>query len=149
MTTLDDVLPSAKDLQKKLALAEAEKAAESARRAAAEEAEKKALLDHLSKPSGVSDEVRMQRVAAIIQRAVNNGQTDVFVGKFPNTMCTDHGRAINQAEPGWEKTLTGLPKELYDFWHQHLRDRGYKLRVQIVDFPGGMPGDVGITLSWS
>src|SRR5262249_29872888 len=111
-----DVLPTAKDLQKKLALAEAEKAAESARRTAAEDAEKKALLDHLSKPSGVSDETRMERVAAIIQRAVNNGQTEVFVGKFPNSLCTDHGRAINQAEPGWEKTLTGLPKELYDFW---------------------------------
>src|SRR5262249_48428270 len=110
---------------------EAEKAAESARRAAAEEAEKKALLDHLSKPSGVSDEVRMQRAAAIIQRAVNNGQTEVFVGKFPNTLCTDRGRAINQAEPGWEKTLTGLPKELYEFWDKHLRPRGYKLRCQI------------------
>ncbi len=149
MTTLDDLLPSAQDLQKKLALAEAEKAAESARRHAAEDAEKKALLEQLSKPSGVSDEVRMQRAAAIIQRAVANGQTDVFVGKFPNSLCTDHGRAINQAEPGWEKTLTGLPKELYDFWAKHLRPRGYKLRVQIVDFPGGMPGDVGITLSWS
>jgi hypothetical protein len=148
MTALD-VLPTAQDLQKKLALAEAEKAAESGRRAAAEEAEKKALLDQLSRPSGVADETRMQRVAAIIQRAVNNGQTEVFVGKFPNSMCTDHGRAINQAEAGWEKTLTGLPKELYEFWHKHLRERGYKLRVQIVDFPGGMPGDVGITLSWS
>jgi hypothetical protein len=149
MTTLDDILPTAKALQTKIALAEAEKASESARRAAAEDAEKKALLEQLSKPAGVSDELRMQRVAAIIQRAVNNGQTEVFVGKFPNTLCTDHGRAINQAEPGWEKTLTGLPKELYDFWAKHLRERGYKLRVQIVDFPGGMPGDVGITLSWS
>ncbi len=149
MTTLDDVLPSAKDLQKKLALAEAEKAAESARRAAAEDAEKKALLEQLSKPSGISDEVRMQRAAAIIQRAANNGQTEVFVGRFPNSLCTDHGRAINQAEPGWEKTLTGLPKELFEFWQQHLRPRGYKVRFQIVDFPGGMPGDVGVTLSWS
>ena len=149
MTTIDDVLPTAKDLQKKLALAEAEKAAETARRLAAEDAEKKALMDHLQKPSGVSDEERMKRAAAIIQRAVANGQTEVFVGRFPNLLATDHGRAINQAEPGWEKTLTGLPKELYGFWEQHLRSRGYKLRCQIVDFPGGMPGDVGITLSWS
>jgi hypothetical protein len=148
MTTLADVLPTAKDLQKKLALAEAERAAESARRTAAEEAEKKALLDQLSKPSGVSDELRMQRAAALIQRAANNGQTEVFVGKFPNSICTDRGRAINQAEPGWEKTLTGLPKELYEFWEKHLRARGYKIRFQIVDFPGGMPGDVGVTLSW-
>jgi len=60
---------AAKDLQKKLALAEAEKAAESARRAATEEAEKKTLLEHLSKPSGVSDEVRMQR-AVVGEQAV-------------------------------------------------------------------------------
>ena len=148
-TTIDDVLPTAKDLQKKLALAEAEKASEFARRLAAEEAEKKAMLEHFSKPSGVSENERMKRAAAIIQRAVANGQTEVFVGRFPNVICTDHGRAINQAEPGWERTLTGLPKEIYDFWDQHLRPRGYRLRCQIVDFPGGMPGDIGITLTWS
>ncbi len=147
-TTIDDVLPTAKDLQKKLALAEVEKAAETARRAAAEEAEKKALLEQLQKPSGISDKERMKRAAAIIQRAVANGQTEVFVGRFPNLLCTDRGRAINQAEPGWEKTLTGLPKELYEFWEKYLRPRGYRVRFQIVDFPGGMPGDVGVTLSW-
>jgi len=149
MTTLDDMLPSAKDLQKKLALAESEKAAEAARREAAEEAEKKAMLDHFAKPSGVSDEERMKRAAIVIQRAVGNGLTEVFVGRFPNQLCTDRGRAINQVEPGWEETLTGLPKELYDFWQKYLRERGYKLKVQIVDFPGGMPGDIGMTLSWS
>ena len=149
MMNVDALLPSARDFKTKIALAESEKASEEMRRRAAEEAERAALIDQMTKPSGVSDETRMQRVAAIIQRAVNNGQTEVFVGKFPNTLCTDHGRAINQAEPGWEKTLTGLPKELYGFWDKHLRPRGYKLRCQIVDFPGGMPGDVGITLSWS
>jgi hypothetical protein len=148
-TTLDDLLPSAKDLQKKLALAEAQKASESARRDAAEQAEKKALIDQLSKPSGVADDERMKRAAAIIQRAANNGLTEVAVFRFPNKLCTDHGRAINQMEPGWEETLTGLPRELYEFWHKHLRPRGYKLRVQIVDFSGGVPGDVGMTLSWS
>jgi len=30
-----------------------------------------------------------------------------------------------------------------------LKSRGYKLRFQIVDFPGGIPGDVSVTLSWS
>ena len=68
---------------------------------------------------------------------------------FPNALCTDHGRAINQQEPGWEKTLTGLPKEMYEFWDRKLRPLGYKLKVQIIDFPGGMPGDVGITLKWT
>jgi hypothetical protein len=63
-------------------------------------------------------------------------------------MCTDRGRAINQQEPGWEQTLTGIPKEIHEFWHRRLRQLGYKLRVQVVDFSGGVPGDVGITLKW-
>jgi hypothetical protein len=90
----------------------------------------------------------MRRAATMIQRAANNGLTEVFVGRVPNQLCTDRGRAINQGEPGWETTLTGLPKEIYEFWAKHLRPRGYKIRFQIIDFPGGMPGDIGITLSW-
>jgi hypothetical protein len=144
---LDD-LPTAKDLMKQIALREAEKATEAARAQATADAEKKALMDRFAKPSGVSDEERMTRAAAIIKRAANNGLTEVEVGRFPNQICTDRGRAINQQEPGWENTLTGVPKELYEFWQKHLKDRGYRLKYQIVDFPGGMPGDVGITLSW-
>jgi hypothetical protein len=146
---LSKVLPSAKEMMEKLALAEAEKAEAATRRQAEVEAEKKLLLEKIAKPSGVSDEEAMQRVAVIVQRAVSNGQTEVQVYRFPNQLCTDHGRAINQQEPGWEKTLTGLPKEMYEFWGRRLRPLGYKLRVQIVDWPGGMPGDVGITLKWA
>jgi hypothetical protein len=147
-TTIDDLLPTAKHLMTQMALAESEKAAESARQHAAEEAEKKSLIDQFLKPSGVSDEERMKRAAAIIQRAVGNGLTEVQVVRFPNSLCTDRGRAINQTEPGWETTLTGLPKELYEFWAKYLRPRGYRLQVQIVDFSGGVPGDIGMTLKW-
>ena len=146
---LSKVLPSAKEIMEKLALAEAEKAEAASRRQAEAEAEKKLLLEKITKPSGVSDEEAMQRVAVIIQRAVSNGQTEVQVYRFPNQLCTDHGRAINQQEPGWEKTLTGLPKEMYEFWDRQLRPLGYKLRFQIVDWPDGLPGDVGITLKWA
>ena len=142
-------LPTAQEMMEKLALAEADKATEAARKHAAEEAEKKALLDKLTKPSGVSDEEALKRVAVIVERAVSNGLTEVQVFRFPNSLCTDRGRAINQQEPGWEATLTGLPKEMYEFWERQLRPLGYKLKVQIVDFPGGMPGDVGITLKWA
>jgi hypothetical protein len=147
-TTLDDVLPSAAECLKKIALAEAEKASAMVRKQAAADAEKRELLERFAKPSGVSDEERMQRAAAIIQRAVSNGLTEVFVGRFPNTLCTDLGRAINQQESGWETTLTGLPMELYQFWAKYLKPRGYRLRVQIIDWPGGMPGDIGVTLAW-
>jgi hypothetical protein len=147
-TNFDELIPSAKDNMTKIALAEAEEAAKAIRKQNEAEAEKKALLDQFTKPSGVEDEERMKRAASIIKRAVDNGRTEVEVGRFPNQLFTDRGRAINQQEPGWEKTMTGLPKELYEFWHKYLRPRGYKLRVQIVDFPGGMPGDIGMTLGW-
>ena len=142
-------LPTAQQVMEKLALAEAEKASAAARKQAELEAEKKMLLEKITKPSGVSDEEALRRVAAIIERAVSNGLTEVQVYRFPNALCTDRGRAINQQEPGWETTLTGLPKEMYQFWDRQLRPRGYKIRVQIVDFPDGMPGDVGITLKWA
>jgi len=141
-------LPSAKEMMQQIALKEAEKASAAAHERSAAEAEKQALLERFSKASGVSDADRLARAAAIIKRAASNGRTEVEVIRFPNQLCTDRGRAINQMEPGWEDTLTGLPKELLEFWRKHLRDRGYKMRVQIVDFPGGMPGDVGMTLSW-
>jgi len=131
-----------------MAIAEAEKASEYMRKQAEVDAEKKALLDKLKGASGVSDEERLKRAAAIINRAVNNGLTEVEVGRFPNALLTDHGRAINQQEKGWEETLTGLPKEVFEFWKKYMQPRGYRIKFQIVDWPGGMPGDVGITLSW-
>lgn len=142
------VLPSAKDLMKQIALKEAEKATLAMRERTAAESEKQALLEKFSKPSGVSDNERLERAIAMIKRAANNGQTEVEVGRFPNALFTDRGRAINQQEPGWDQTLTGLPKELFEFWQKYLKPQGYKLRVQIASFPGGMPGDVGMTLSW-
>jgi hypothetical protein len=145
---LGQLLPTAKDLMTKIAQAEAEEASKEARRLVEEEAEKKALLDHLSKPSGVSDEEGVRRGLKIIERAVANGRTEVQVTRFPNRMCTDRGRAINQQEAGWEKTLTGVPKEIYQLWDKYFRPRGYRLRVEIVDFPGGMPGDIAMTLKW-
>jgi hypothetical protein len=145
---IDELIPSAKDNMTKIALAEAEEAAKAIRKQNEADAEKKALLDQFTQPSGVADEERMKRAASIIKRAVDAGRSEVEVGRFPNQLFTDRGRAINQQEPGWENTLTGLPKELYQFWQKYLRERGYKLKVQIVDFPGGMPGEIGMTLSW-
>ena len=106
MTTVDlsTLIPSAKAVMEKIALAESEKASEEMRRRAQEEAEKAELVKQLNKPSGLSDEEVMKKAAAIIQRAANNGLTEVQVYRFPNTLCTDRGRAINQQEPGWENT---------------------------------------------
>lgn len=146
---LDIQLPSAGDYAKKIALAEAEEAAKESKARHQAEVAKKALLDQLQKPSGVSDEEAVQRAIAMIEGAVKNRRTEVQVHRFPNVLCTDNGRAINQMEAGWSETLTGVPKEIYQLWHKYFRDKGYQLRVEIVDFPNGMPGDVGMTLVWA
>ena len=145
---IDDLLPTAKDFMKKLALAEAEEATKQAKKDAEAEAEKQALLDQLRAPSGVSDEEAIRRALKMIERAVSNGRSEIQVYRFPNKLCTDNGRAINQQESGWEQTLTGVPKEIYQLWDRHFRPRGYKLKAEIVSFPNGMPGDVGMTLKW-
>ena len=141
-------IPSAKELMAKIAQVEGEKASKAMKAHQAAEAEKQELLDRLTRPSGLSDDEVMEKAAAIVNRAVEAGMTSVQVFRFPNHVCTDNGRAINQAEEGWEKTLTGVPKEIYDFWQRQLKPRGYHMRFEIIDYPGGMPGDVGIFLSW-
>jgi hypothetical protein len=146
--SIDALIPSAKQIQKEAALKEAEKAEQYARLAAAAESEKHALIERLSRPSGKSESEKIQLAATVIQRAVRNGLTEVQVYRFPNTLCTDKGRAINQQEPGWENTLTGIPKEIFQLWTDYLKPRGYRISYQIIEYPGGVPGDIAITIAW-
>jgi hypothetical protein len=84
-------LPSAKDLMKQIALREAEKASAAVHEQTAAEAEKQALLERFSKPSGVSNEERLARATAIIKRAASNGLTEVEIIRFPNQLCSRVG----------------------------------------------------------
>jgi hypothetical protein len=147
---LSDPLPTAKQAMEMLAQAQAERASAALRHKKKADDEKKALIDKLSAPSGISEQEAVQRATEIIQRAIKNGLTEVEVARFPKELFSDHGRAINNyMELGWENTLTGLPKEMYDFWNRHLHPLGYKLSVRVVDYSGGVPGDIGFTLKWS
>ena len=146
--SIDNLIPSAKQIRKDAALKEAEKAEQYARLAAAAEAEKHALIERLNRPSGKSEEEKIQLASTVIQRAVRNGLTEVQVYRFPNTLCTDKGRAIIQQEPGWEQTLTGIPKEIFQLWADYLKPREYRISYQVIDYPGGVPGDIAITIAW-
>src|SRR3954462_15419853 len=148
MPGIDELIPNALQIRKEAALEEARKAEEYVRLAATAEAEKRALIERLRKPSGKSEEEKVKLASTIIQRAGRNGLTDVLVYRFPNTLCTDKGRAINQMEKGWENTLTGIPKEIFQLWTDHLKPRGYRIGYQIIDYPGGVPGDIGVTIAW-
>lgn len=142
------VIPSADELMATIAKARAEKLAAAEKQHEAEQKKKEALLEVLRKPSGFSDEQLLEKASILIEHAVSRGDTAVEVFRFPHAVCTDGGRALNQGEPGWEKTLVGEPKEIYDLWERKLKSKGYHLRYEIVDYPDGMPGNVAVTLSW-
>jgi hypothetical protein len=146
--SIDNLIPTAKQIQKEAALKEAEKAEQYARLAAAAEAEKRALIERLNRPSGKSEEEKIQLASTVIQRAVRNGMTEVQVYRFPNSLCSDKGRAIIQQEKGWENTLTGIPKEIFQLWTDYLKPRGYRISYQVIEYPGGVPGDIAITIAW-
>lgn len=145
---IEDLIPTAQEIQRQASIREAEKAEERLRHITAAEDAQRTLIEKLSKPSGLSEEEKIKLASTVIQRAVRNGLSEVQVYRFPNTLCTDRGRAINQMEPGWPRTLTGIPLEIYQLWSDHLKPRGYRIRYQIIDFPGGMPGDISIVLAW-
>ena len=79
--------------------------------------------------------------------AERDGQ-ELMVLRFASEYCTDGGASYQQLRARWPKTLTGFAKRAHEFWQKELEPHGYKLRAQIMDFPGGMPGDVGMFLRW-
>lgn len=109
------------------------------------------LAKRLSEPVDLTPD-RLKEIVHTLQTklrlAAERGQTELMVMRFPNALCTDKGRAINNADPGWPETLTGRPRQAYDLWQGHLRDAGYRLSAMIIEWPGGLPGDVGFFLKW-
>ena len=49
-----------------------------------------------------------ERVSRVVKGAAERGEREVLAIRFPSEYCTDHGRAINNFEPGWPDTLTGF-----------------------------------------
>jgi hypothetical protein len=89
-----------------------------------------------------------ERVSRIVKSAAERGEREVLALRFPSEYCTDRGRAINNFEPNWPDTLTGFAKRAHEFFLKELQPKGYKVGAQIMDFPGGVPGDVGVFLRW-
>ncbi|CAM5184884.1 hypothetical protein ARD30_22520 [Bosea thiooxidans] len=117
----------------------------------AEEAQRR-LVATLSEEIAVTPEKIAEikhNLATKTRAAAGRGETEVLVMRFPSALCTDKGRAINNAEADWPSTLTGRPRQAYEFWKEHLQPAKYKLRAIIIDWPGGLPGDVAFFLSWS
>ena len=96
-------------------------------------------------------ELTQERLANFMRRVRNAaevGEHQILVLRFPSDMCTDRGRAINNVSPGWEDTLVGVPKQLVDVWREHLKHLGFGLGAEVLDYPHGMPGDIGLFCRW-
>jgi hypothetical protein len=109
------------------------------------------LIKSLSQPVAVTPEKMAEvkrRVLGQLRTAAGKGDKEVMVMRFPNALCTDKGRALNNLEKDWPSTLVGRPLQAFEFWRDHLQPQGYGLKAMIVDWPGGMPGDIGFFLTW-
>ena len=89
-----------------------------------------------------------ERINSVVRRAAANGLREVEVFTFPASFTNDGGRRINNNEPDWPQSLDGFAKKAYDFYEMELRPLGYKLQVRVLNYPGGMIGDIGIFLLW-
>jgi CBS domain-containing protein len=82
------------------------------------------------------------------REAAERGETEFLLLRFPSQLCSDGGRAINAPDPEWPATLRGEAAELYLRWERELRPRRFHLSARVVEFPDGVPGDIGMFLTW-
>jgi hypothetical protein len=113
----------------------------------AREAKKHAdfVEDFFRKSIGEAERTVIKR---LVMKAAADGKYEALIYSFPSTFCTDSGRAINNNLPGWQKTLQGKGKELLELFEEVAKPQGYGLKAMIINFPDGMPGDVGFFLTW-
>jgi hypothetical protein len=147
----DETFMSAADLRSymtEMQMARASKSVDGMDRA---EKARQDLIKRLAEPLDLTPE-RLKEVLlplrAKLRAAAERGQTELMVMRFPNVLCTDKGRAINNADPSWPETLSGRPRQAYELWQNQLKAAGFRLSAMIIEWPGGMPGDVGFFLKW-
>ncbi|NLH79948.1 MAG: CBS domain-containing protein [Phyllobacteriaceae bacterium] len=80
--------------------------------------------------------------------AAERGDKDFLLLRFPSALCSDGGRMINAPDPDWPTTLRGPAADVYEHWRDELKPAGFGLVGRILEFPGGYPGDAGLTLTW-
>lgn len=110
-------------------------------------------------------EAHIEAVLRQIRVAFERGDTELMLTSFPSSFCTDRGRAVNNVgapsihetedetpeedrEPEWLATLPRGARLVYEYWKTNLKPGGFGFSVRIINFPGGMPGDVGLFFSW-
>lgn len=140
-------IPTAEELRLVHLRKQLEEAESRAQQLDAERRERERLAEDFLKGDVTQQERDLIRI--LVRKAVEKGEYEVMIYSFPSKLCTDQGRAINSADPEWPETLQGKARVLYDRFKQDLQPRGYRMKAMIINFPDGMPGDVGFFLDWS
>ena len=91
----------------------------------------------------------MARVALMVRKAVEMGEKQALVFRCPSDWLTDQGRSITNHAADWHEHLEGAVRRAYAYYERELKPRGFQLRAEILDWPDGMPGDVGFFLRWN
>jgi len=82
------------------------------------------------------------------RQAAEHGEKEFMLLRFPSQLCSDGGRAVNVPDPDWPKSLRGEAAEIYLRWERELKPRGFHLSARVLEFPSGVPGDIGLFLVW-
>ena len=90
----------------------------------------------------------MDRIATLVRKTIDMGDKQALVLRFPSDWLPDQGRAITNHDKDWYEKLDGFPRRAYDFFKRELEPRGFQIRAEILNWPGGMPGEVGFFLQW-
>jgi hypothetical protein len=90
----------------------------------------------------------LDRIATLVRKTIDMGDKQALVLRFPSDWLPDQGRAITNHDKDWHTKLDGFPKRAYDFFKRELEPRGFQIRAEILNWPGGMPGEVGFFLQW-
>lgn len=143
----DPVVPSAAQLRMSIISKEMEEMAKQDKLRARKDEQLRAFTESFLTEHVTDDERAM--IQKLVMNAAANNKFEALVYSFPSDLCTDSGRAINNRLPHWPETLQGKAKELYDRYVGIGKPQGYKLKATIINFPNGMPGDVGFFLNWA
>jgi CBS domain-containing protein len=83
------------------------------------------------------------------QAAATQGENSFELIRFPCDLCSDGGRKIDVGEIEWPTTLRGEAAEVYVRWERELRPAGFRLRAQIIEYLGGIPNNIALSLAWA
>jgi hypothetical protein len=143
----DDLLMSVAELKQYVQQVEMAKAKNSLSAYNKAHEKQQELLAKLKSDAPI-DDATFRAFLMRLKSVASTGANEMMIGRFPSELCTDHGRAINQGENNWPDTLQGRARKAYEVWKEKLQPLGYKMKVLIIEWPNGLPGDVGMYLIW-